>query len=113
METMQLFILIFQGLLTIVIFLAGLLIKDMRNRIKDLEREVGNLKGNYLDRFNGVLANQSEVKETLIKQQTEVKETLIDQQHIIKGELIKQQTIIKDELLKEISNIRIDIAKIK
>lgn len=110
---MQLFILIFQGLLTLAGFLAGFIIKDMRCRISDLEKEVRGLKGNYLDRFNGVLENQGEVKEALIKQQTEVKETLIDQQHVIKSELIKQQTIIKDELLKEISQIRIDIAGIK
>jgi len=110
MELIQIIILIFNGLLTIVFALIIYTVKGITRRIDTLEIDVKGIKGNYLERFNAVLKNQSDVKIELIKQQFSVKEELVKQQVQVKEELIKHNVETKDELLGAINQINIAFA---
>ena len=77
MELIQIIILIFNGLLTIVFALIIYTVKGITRRIDTLEIDAKGIKGNYLERFNAVLKNQSDVKIELIKHNVETKDELL------------------------------------
>ena len=100
MEVMQLILVVFNGLLTIVLVLSGFIIKGILRRIEVLESEVKGMKDNYLDRFKEVLQNQSDVKIELLKEQYKVKE-----------ELVKHYTDTKDEIFVKLNSISAAVDK--
>lgn len=111
MEIVQLFILIFEALLTVALAMGAFIIKGMSDRIKTLESDMNKMKLNYLDRFKEVIANQTDAKECLTKSQTEVKEELIAQQTKVKEELMRQHQDTKDQLVGAINKLSIAVTE--
>lgn len=110
METTQLFILLFEVLLTIAIAMGGFIVKGMHNRITTLEANMIGMRTNYLDRFAEVISKQNEAKESLIISQNEVKQELLAQQTVIKEELVGHNTETKLELISAIHKIELSLA---
>ena len=78
MEDLQLFILVVQSLLTVIAGLGIFIIKSILKRIETVEADMKTMKDNYLNRFQQVIANQTDTKETLIKVQADAKIELIE-----------------------------------
>ena len=111
MESTQLFILIIQGLSTIVFAGIGFAMKVVFDRIKSLESDMNGMKLNYLDRFKEVIKNQTEAKEALTSSQNNIKEELISQQTKVKEELVQHYSITKEELVNALHNLTVAFAE--
>ena len=109
METTQIFILIVESLLAIIIAVGGFIVNGMSERIKSLEVDMNGMKLNYLDRFKEVIANQTEAKENLTRSQSTVKEELIAQQTKVKEELLQYHRDTKEELTAAINQLSIAV----
>jgi len=111
METTQIFILIIETLLAIIIAVGGFIVKGMSERIKALEVDMNGMKLNYLDRFKEVIANQTEAKESLTRSQSMIKEELIAQQVKVKEELLLHYQETKDKLIEAMNNLSLAFAE--
>src|ERR1039458_609550 len=106
----SIFLVIFNGLVTLVIGFGFFTVKSIYKKIaltdqkvennrEHWDREHAKLIENSSTKFVELIEKQNRVKIELITQQNEVKTHLISQQNIVKEELMSQQTAIKSELI--------------
>src|ERR1017187_5599272 len=105
-----LFLMIFNGLVTLVITFGFFTLKAIYKKIaltdavvkedrQHWDREHAKLIENSSAKFVELIEKQNNVKVELITQQNDVKTHLLNQQNLVKEELMTQQSAIKSELI--------------
>lgn len=118
----SIFLIIFNGLVTLVIAFGFFTIKAIYKKIAETDAEQkenrnhwdvehAKLIENSSDEYTKLIEKQNTVKIELIKQQSDVKENLVYQQNSVKEELMSQQVAIKSELMNHYSLIERDLVR--